>query len=84
MEQTNIKLISGYHLTATEKKSIAQMVKMGFIRANNKPNTKSYEIVKGEPDGEKWHLTVRIGSKGTWTIGADPKWQFQTVIVATN
>lgn len=77
-EKTYIKLIEGYHITATEKRSIRQMLDAGYKTVRNRPNTKSYEIIE-EFDDDRYK--IKIGTKATWTIGDVPKWQYSTVIV---
>jgi hypothetical protein len=83
MKIKGIELIEGYHLTAIEKKSIVQMINIGLTNATNRPNTKSYNVISGTQDGKEFIFKIKVGSKGTWTIGANVSWKFQNVTVKT-
>lgn len=83
MQVRGIQLISGYHLTAVERKSIVQMLNSGMINARNRPNTKSYVVYSGTQDGKDWIFEIKVGSKATWTIGGNPEWRYQTVKIKT-
>lgn len=69
-----IKIIEGYHLTATERKSIIKMLERGWTHARNLPKTKSYKITNRTPE----QFEIKIGTKQVWTIGDVAKWRYST------
>lgn len=76
-----ITLVKGFHLTATERSAISQMIKNGHIQAHNKPKTKMYIInSKYITDGEDYY-DILIKTKATWTIGDTPKIRPQYVTI---
>ena len=79
-----IELLTGYHLTQTERASIKKVIESGHTFGRNKPNTKTYSIEKGWADNGNWHYTVKVGTFGTFTIGAAPRWDYQTVNIKTD
>ncbi len=72
-----IQILEGYGITQTERKSIAQMLTQGMTSARNRPNTKTYCIIQGWPTLKEY--VVRIGTFATWTIGANPSWNYSQV-----
>ena len=82
-EVKGITLIEGYHITATERKSIIQMLINGLICATNRPNTKRYTILKGTPEGENYTYKVEISTKATWNIGGNPEWRKEVITIKT-
>lgn len=79
----SIKLIEGFHITQTEKKSIASMLQNGWVFCRNKPNTKTYEILQGTPLGCKYHYKIRIGSFYTASPGKGPQWEYTICLIET-
>ena len=69
-----IKLIEGFHITPTEKKSIEAMLKAGLVSVRNRPDTKRYTIIQGWPVKNGWEYKIRIGTKSVWAIGDVAKW----------
>ncbi|GGG60966.1 hypothetical protein [Hymenobacter glacieicola] len=75
------------HVTATERKAIAQMIAQGLTNARNKPNTKAYEVVSGGISEGAKRYKVRIATREKRWIGAEIKWHFSNCEVelpATN
>ena len=77
-----IKLLDGLHLTSTEKKHILYILENGlvedFLDAPRVINhTKSYQFFSVEEN--IWE--VRIGDYGVETIGRDPSWHYNTVVI---
>ena len=79
-----IQLTSGYHITATEKKAIAQMIEAGYNYAHNRPKTKMYTIEKGWQENGYWHYKVHIQTRGTFTIGRGTETQTETITIKTD
>ncbi len=73
MEINGIKLLTGYHLTATERKAIVSMLKNGYHTARNKPNTKTYTVTSGNPAEREY--SIEISTFATVTIGRGPEWR---------
>jgi superfamily II helicase len=67
----NIKLITGYHLTA-ERKYIAFMLQNNIAEGMNKIKNKHYKI---ERTGER-EAKVIVGTLDVWTIGGKREWQY--------
>ncbi|HRT34217.1 MAG TPA: hypothetical protein P5023_07265 [Bacteroidales bacterium] len=81
-EKSGIKLIDGYHLTATEKKHILYILENGLVedfldepRIINK--VKSYQFFP--VDENVWK--VKIGSKYETTYGRGVTWNDDTVVI---
>lgn len=71
------------HLTATEKSHIKTIINKGMVSGSNRVN-KNYVIEKGWTQQNAWHYVVKIGTYATHTIGANPKWEYRTVIIKTD
>ena len=78
-----IKLLIGFHLTATEKKAILQIVNNGWAYATNRPKTKSYTVKSAYQAGSEYIYDIRIGTKATHSIGQAPTWQYNSVKIKT-
>lgn len=70
-----IKLLDGYHITSTEKKHITELLKNNITKGGTK--TKQYLI--NNLAGDIYKIT--IASKYTSTIGGDPDWHKNTIII---
>lgn len=72
-----LKIIDGYHLTATERSAIKTMLQNDWTTAKNNPNTKNYQITERTPE----QITIKIGSKAVWTIGDVPRWRYSILTI---
>lgn len=79
-----IELLSGYHLTQTERSAIKTIIEAGQTYGRNKPNTKTYDFIRGWVENGFWHYDVKIGTFGTYTIGSKPRFDYQIVTIKTD
>lgn len=78
-----IQLLEGYHITQTEKRALSQILEAGQTYGKNRPNTKTYDFISGWIENGFWHYCVKIGTYATYTIGAKPRFDYQTVTIKT-
>jgi hypothetical protein len=74
-----IKLLKGWHITATEKRAIEHLVKSGATHGYNRPKTKVYTVQKGWTENGNTQLIVSIDTRATFTIGRGTETRRETV-----
>lgn len=79
-----IILLKGYHLTATERAAIREMLEKGYATASNSTKTKIYSITKGWIDDNFWHYCIEIKTRGTFTIGKGTETRAESYTIKTN